>query len=225
MREMQHAQLLLYLITTIAAVVWLLGIYFLVQSARITRNPPGNLYDLEQSSAENVIVGNVEVAGNSAELTAHALSQIAKNQTGGLGTLCILEAADNQVTFQGVGGQLSGGFLSRNIRRGELFFSAVAAGRTRIDYALVIANSLRILLVIGGVISVVGLLAIVAGFALISAFVLPDATPGVRWQTLQMMQVIHFLWPPFLCGGLYRRQFSGIKSGIEAFLRNLPYLN
>ena len=222
--EMQYALGLLYLITAVSGIIWVLGIYFLAQSARIARNAPGNLYEIDSSPTENVIIGSLEVAGNASTLTAQALSQIAKNQTGALGTLCILETADNQVTFQGIGGDHPGGFLSRRIQKGKMVFSAAAAGRTRIDYAIIIDKSLRSLLVIGGIVSVAGLLAIVVGFALISTYIVPDANPGVRWQTLQMMQVVHFLWPPFLFGGLYRTQFSGIKNSFEAFLRNLPYL-
>jgi hypothetical protein len=221
--EMQSAQFLLYLITTIAAVVWVVGIYFLAQSARIGRNSPGDLYQFDQSAMENTILGSMEVAGDSAELSAAAVAQFARNQTSGLGTLRILEVADNQVTFQGGGNEQPGGFSSRRIQKGKLIFSAAAVGRTRIDYAILIDKSLRILLVIGGIVSLAGLIAIFAGFALISIYIIPDATPGVRWQTLQMLQVIHFLWPPFLFGGIYRSQFSSVKNAFETFLHNLPY--
>jgi hypothetical protein len=29
-------------------------------------------------------------------------------------------------------------------------------------------------------------------------YVAPSAAPAVRWQSLQIMQICHFLWPPFL---------------------------
>ena len=30
-------------------------------------------------------------------------------------------------------------------------------------------------------------------------------TRAIRWQSIQILHVIHFLWPPFLFAGLYRR--------------------
>jgi hypothetical protein len=39
-----------------------------------------------------------------------------------------------------------------------------------------------------------------------------------------MIQVIHFLWPPFLCGALYRQRRRSVKEGFEALLQNLPFV-
>jgi hypothetical protein len=47
--------------------------------------------------------------------------------------------------------------------------------------------------------------------------------PAVRWQTLQMLQVVHFLWPPFLFGALYRRGMKEVTAQFEAVAYNLPY--
>jgi len=38
-----------------------------------------------------------------------------------------------------------------------------------------------------------------------------------------MLQVVHFLWPPFLFGGLYRRGRSAVREAFEVMIHNLPY--
>ncbi len=55
--------------------------------------------------------------------------------------------------------------------------------------------------------------------------VLSHANPAVRGQTLQALQLLHFLWPPFLFAHLARRQRRGIRLRLEALLKNLPYLS
>src|SRR5262249_33300367 len=42
------------------------------------------------------------------------------------------------------------------------------------------------------------------------------------WQTFQMAQAVHFLWPPFLFGALYR-QGRRAAAQFEALAHNLPY--
>jgi hypothetical protein len=40
---------------------------------------------------------------------------------------------------------------------------------------------------------------------------------------LQMMQAIHFVWPPFLFAQLSRQPVKAIRSQFEALVNNLPY--
>jgi hypothetical protein len=48
----------------------------------------------------------------------------------------------------------------------------------------------------------------------------PD--PATRMQTLQMLQIVHFLWPPFLFGGLYRAGRGALRANLDTLLHNLP---
>ena len=43
-------------------------------------------------------------------------------------------------------------------------------------------------------------------------------------QAVQMAQVVHFLWPPFLFGGLYRQRRRVAEEGFDRLLHNLPFL-
>jgi len=38
-----------------------------------------------------------------------------------------------------------------------------------------------------------------------------------------MFQAVHFLWPPFLFGALYRRRHTAVQSTLELAVHNLPY--
>jgi hypothetical protein len=44
--------------------------------------------------------------------------------------------------------------------------------------------------------------------------VAPNPNPAVRWQALQIMQIIHILWPPFLVYFIHKRTLSMVKSAI-----------
>jgi len=72
-------------------------------------------------------------------------------------------------------------------------------------------------------IQLLGLVALGVGFWLIRTCVVTHPNPGVRAQAVQMVQAVHFLWPPFLCGALYRRGRSTIRNGFEVLIHNLPY--
>jgi hypothetical protein len=80
------------------------------------------------------------------------------------------------------------------------------------------------MLVAGGIVQIVGLVGLIAGCWAMSTYVATSPEPAVRWQSLQMLQVVHVLWPPFLFGGLYRRGVRGVRAEFEALVNNLPYL-
>jgi hypothetical protein len=41
--------------------------------------------------------------------------------------------------------------------------------------------------------------------AILWIFAAPNADPAARWQSVQIVQIVHVLWPPFLVFGLWRR--------------------
>ena len=49
-------------------------------------------------------------------------------------------------------------------------------------------------------------LAILLVSGLIWTLVIPAQNPAIRWQVIQVVQMVHFLWPPFLIYGLARGQ-------------------
>jgi hypothetical protein len=58
----------------------------------------------------------------------------------------------------------------------------------------------------------------------VTTFFALSPVAAVRGQTLQMLQVMHFLWPSFLFGALYRTRGRGMAAQLEALIHNLPFL-
>lgn len=66
--------------------------------------------------------------------------------------------------------------------------------------------------------------AVLAAAAVVMAsFVLPSDSPSVRAQSIQTIQVIHFLWPPFLLASLGRRIDRLVGTWLETALRNAAF--
>jgi hypothetical protein len=61
---------------------------------------------------------------------------------------------------------------------------------------------------------------IAAGAALLLSVVVPAHLPAVRWQALQILQIMHVLWPPFLIVFLHARLRSMLAAAAsDAALR------
>jgi hypothetical protein len=177
----------------------------------------GRLEKPPDAVPEGLIVGHAEIPGTPAELSAKAAAILAKEQ------LKIVQRTDDRVVFEGAG-LPSMSVIGQYVRRGELRFSPTRSGQTGVDYAIAVPEA-RWLLTLGGVFQALGLVALVAGFFAMTIWVIPSPLPGVRGQSLQMVQVIHFLWPPFLFGVVYRMRRRAVQARFEVLVHNLPYFS
>ena len=214
------AEIVLYGITAIGAVVWCFGLRFLLASRRPRQPAPADRFSMAKPAPNNVIQGSAEVEGEPGELAVKAAASLAKGIDIQVGPLKILDRSDERVAFEGPGpGGRSPGQI---INRGEVRFRRASRGKTDIDYEVEISRGQW--LFIGGVIcQILGLVALAVGFLLIHFFVVQSQDPQVRWQTVQMVQVVHFLWPPFLFGGLYRMHHRVVSRAFDTLVHNLPY--
>jgi hypothetical protein len=114
------------------------------------------------------------------------------------------------------------------LRRGILRFEPAGSGRTRIGYSIIGRRSAQGLLWLAWLFQGLGLLAIAIGFYVISTHVVHHPDPSVRTQSVQMVQVIHFLWPPFLFAGVSRKFNRLLRTLsdrlLDALAHNLPYV-
>jgi hypothetical protein len=221
----ETAQIVLAAITAVAAIVWLGGLQFLLASARLgTKNEDRDSADPEmvEEPLTPCISGSAEVEGQAGALAAKAASVVAQNKLFPFGPFKIVEKSESRLRFEqsgrGVGERTAGWF-----RRGQLRFIPLGPGRTRVEWTVALAPR-SWLLWLGGGFQVAGLIALVAGGWAIYTFFASSADPALRWQTLQMLQVSHLLWPPFLFGALNRQGRRMIAAGFEALANNLPYL-
>jgi hypothetical protein len=214
--------LIFYGLTAVAIVVWLCALQFMLHTTR--RRKPAAEAEREfqamgTTAPESLLVGTAEVAGQPGELSARAAGILAKQSMILLGPVKILEQTDDRLVFEGLQSANQAGKL---FGRAELRFSAAPQNRTRIDYAVEVPPR-SWLLILGWVFIGLGLLAIITAFTLIQLMVVDAIDPALRWQSIQMIQCVHFLWPPFLFGGIYRRLRTHLQATLDSMIHNLPY--
>jgi hypothetical protein len=211
--------LVFYAIAAVAVVVWLIALRFLLATnRRATVETWADEDDGYSEMGEAAVKGGAEVAGRAAELAAKAAAHLAGPAAMTLGPVKILTQTDSRVAFE-AGPHLGGRYL----RRGVLEFQDTAPGRTQIDYKVLVPKRTG-LLAAAWIVQILGLVALVIGFIAIYLWVAPDPRPAVHWQSVQMGQVVHLLWPPFLLAGLYRRMQTVVRSTMDSFVNNLPYV-
>lgn len=220
----ESAEWLLYAITAVGAIVWLAGLQF------VTRSFPGvvkdedieSRLDLQEQPPANWICGSVDVKGEPAALMATAVSALAGGRVAGVGPVKILQSGDDRIVFEGALGDPRTRQSPGRIGHAQIRFTPLLPGQTNIRYVLEVTG-MRWMLWLAVALQGLGLLALLAGFLLLRLFVVPAAEPAIRVQTVQMVQTVHFLWPPFLFAGLYRYGRRTLRNGLDVFLHNLPY--
>jgi len=222
--DTEVAQIVLGAISVIAAATWLIGLRFLLSSARNGGPSEGDSHGLVDSevSPTRRLAGGAEIEGEASSLAAKAASLLAKGTVVPFVPLKIVEKTEDHIRFEVI---VSDGTSRSGVgyfRKGQLWFTPLGQGRTRVEWAVELADR-DWLLWLGGLFQVLGLIALVAGCWVISTFVVMSPDPSQRWQTFQMLQVSHFLWPPFLFGALYQRGRQVIAARFEALAHNLPY--
>jgi hypothetical protein len=204
-------------ITALAAVVWLLGWRYLLASARPGQKqeePPLAVQDAFEGLSRHSLIGSVEVEGQARALLTKAASLLATDTLFPLGPVKIMHQAADDIRFESLG--------TGWVREGHLHFTPAGQDRTCVCWAVELAPR-SWLLWLGGAFQVAGLIALGTGYWAIDTFLVSSPDPELRWQTLQMLQVVHLLWPPFLWGALYRQGRCVVAARFAALAHNLPY--
>jgi len=218
----QHtAEAILYLITALGVVFWLLAARFFTRSFRTP--PVAQEVFADAPPPANWLTGTAEVDGQPDALSVKAAAALVR-PGGRFGAVRILSRTEESLAFESATRQPDGSTPSSQVLcRGQLRFEPICADRTRIDYAVEMPSGLG--LWIGGIIFVaLGLVALGVGFWAIATYVTPSPIPAVRAQVFQMLQVFNVLWPPFLFGGLQRQRWHTVRSELDTLVHNLPYM-
>jgi hypothetical protein len=211
------AEMVLYAITAVAVLVWVEGLRFMVVTVRRQRKDLEQFTKLDEPVPANIIYGTADVDGSAAELSQRAAALLAAR------SVMIRQRTDDMIAFETPKETLPGQNFNLPSLHGQLRFTPLELQKTRVDYAIAKPH-IRALLILGFVFIALGFIAIVGGFLTIYFLVVPSPFQAVRWQTVQMVQVVHFLWPPFLFGGLYRKSASLVKAQFDTFIHNLPFV-
>jgi hypothetical protein len=217
----QLARLIVVALTAVGAVAWLTALAVTLR-ARGDRPPVGLgealPFEIDKSPAASAIVGSIEVDGQAQELAAKLTEQLARTGLLPIGLIKILKSDQKEVVFEPAG---TTSFFSAGFGRGRFRFSGLGP-RTQIDYA-VETTSRTFLTTLSGVFLALGLAALIIVPWLQFQYVIPSPDPTVRAQALQTVQMIHFLWPPFLFAFVARQPAKMLRTQIAALLHNLPY--
>jgi hypothetical protein len=223
----QAAQFVLYAITGVASIAWLAGALFVWRTARAVSADetatPTDDWSEPPAPDERRHTGTVEVSGQPADLSRKAAGFVAQGKLGV--PVKIISQSDEELSFE----PLPAAGRWTLFRRATLQFVPFGEERTEIHYEVVSdRNRGRWHLSAARVCVTLGLLSIGVGFWLADTYLVNAPNPAARAQVWQMVQVIHFLWPPFLFAGLYRlrnritRHWS--EHLLDGLVHNLPYL-
>jgi hypothetical protein len=222
----ETAEIVLAIITAIGVAVWISALQFLLKITRFDKKPALPAGDgTAEALPANWFVGSMDVDGEPDALLDRAVSMLVSSvapNPWAMGPLKIRERGKDRIIFENPGGMGPGMMGQGLFRQGRLVFSAAPGQRTHIDYALELTSS-RWMLSVAWCCQGAGLLALIVGFWIIYNYCVPSLNPGVRMQTVQMLQTSHFLWPPFLFAGLYRQRRQMLLGSFETLLNNLPY--
>jgi hypothetical protein len=224
--DTETARWVFYAIATIGFIVWLAAAQFVGATIRSERDAVRRTmgeFGLDKAPSGRLQVGRTEVEGQPAELAAKAAGALVKSGQGPLGPVKILSKTDERLVFEGAGQNVVGQPSWRSVGRGQMQFTAAGPNRTAIAYAVELTSG-QWLLTCALIFNALGLAALLVGSALMLTWVIPNLNPAIRAQTVQMVQVVHFLWPPFLFAGLYRSVRRSVRVGFEVFVHNLPYV-
>lgn len=95
---------------------------------------------------------------------------------------------------------------------------------TRVAWSLEVGSLGRGLKLGAAIVLGVGALAIIAAAVIFPTIVIPSEHAAVRGQTWQVLQIVHFLWPPFLFTWQARRLRGLVTERCTDMLQNLPYV-
>jgi hypothetical protein len=219
------SQLIVIGIAAVGTIAWLAGLSVMARATRERRaraEEAAARFDVEDATAGGTIVGEAEVEGRPEQLSEKLAGLLAREGLGPLGPVKIVACDRNELVFE-PGGASPGspGYAQAGVYRGRFRFTPTGS-RTRVEYAIE-ASSGRVLIGLGWLFIVLGLAALIVSCWAMFAYVIPSPNPGVRGQAVQMVQIVHFLWPPFLFAALSRQPARWISARVDALVNNLPY--
>ena len=175
---------------------------------------------VETAIAPNQLRGRVKIAAPLAGLSARLAKALAQPTLFGLGDVRILNVDDECVEFE----QLDVPRVAARIAEGRTWFASQAGAPNQSVATYQLRFQARRGLVLGAQICLaIGLVSIVAMAVIMERWVISSNDPAVRWQSLQSLQIIHVLWPPFLFTGLVRVGRTTCRMRFNTLLSNLPH--
>lgn len=228
--SVETADLVLYLITGIACAVWMIsfrclwGMNHPRTRRTFTSDAANDLYEVEQQSSTgssatelvSIAAGKTQIAGNFEDMSARLARQVAQR----LPAAKIVSQTANELILGPTATSRWLGFERIDVR-----FTPLGENLTEVEHQVWQKPPRAPLW--AWCLSAVGLVAIVVGYLLIKTLFVSHPNPAVRWQTVQMVQVIHFLWPPMMAlvpVKASKTAGQAVAGVLDGMITNLPYV-
>jgi hypothetical protein len=227
----ETADLVLYIITGIACIIWMIAFRVLWgmdhprSQRQLAQREEADQYDVRQDSSSrrdadsqlvSIALGKTQVAGNFEELSLRLARQVALR----LPAAKIVSQTANELVL---GPTAAGRWLG--FERIDVRFLPLGENLTEVEHNVWQRppRAPRWAWFLSGL----GLVVIVVAYLFIKAFVVSHPNAAIRWQTVQMVQVIHFLWPPMLAripAKASKTAGKAVAGVLEGMITNLPYV-
>ena len=212
-----NAETVLLITAGAGLIAWIAGLWFVVATARRGRTPQETMAPL--GNVPNQISDTADVEGDVTEIADRAAAVLAQGLPGTpWAQVRITDRTADRLRFD----VLSLGSTRKLVRDAQVQFAAGSSGKTRVTYNFAPTPG-KGLMTGAWIFVAVGFVVLVAGFFLLRTYVVFSPDPAVREQALQMMQVVHFLWPPFLLAGMARYHSRLVANSMQTFLANLAH--
>ncbi|MDX2036227.1 MAG: hypothetical protein SFX72_06215 [Isosphaeraceae bacterium] len=223
--SIENAEFTLYIISAIALTVWIGSFEYLRRVAirrRSRRAGSAEKFVIEEVGNSPAEAGRVELKGESDHLAAKLASLLAREGFGFLGPVELTHVDSGRVAFKAA--CITPGRAKAAFRlAGDVEFRPVGSGATAATWTVQAPGSDGLLTaawIIQGVSLAVGILL----FVLMRGFVVENPNSAIRGQVFQMIQIVHFLWLPFLFAGLSSWRERVAEERVRTMISNLPYL-
>ena len=217
----ETSKIVVIAIAAIGGLVWLGAVAMMLRATRerqATALEVAERFEIDREDTPGMIFGEADVEGQPEELSEKLAAILARDGMGPGGPVKLLMRDRDRVEFESAG-PMPG---QAGFKRGWCRLTPTGSSRTRIEYAIE-GPSGRVLLTIGWIVIAVALAVFVLALWLEFTYVLPSANPAMRAQAFQMVQIFHFLWPPFLFAFLSRQPGRMLRSRLDTMVHNLPY--
>ena len=211
----ETAELIFYAGICIFGFIWLVATVFVFRKLRAPRREE---YGRAEEVETGLLTGEVRVPGDQEVFSQKLAEQIASAP--GLGVK-ITERTPARVAFEVV---RAGSAKPSVWGRGAIMLRQDGED-IRARYAFDLGRLRAILRLVAFLTCFVyGGIFLVGVPAIIWFVVLPSEDSAVRWQVVQICQMVHGVWPPFLIGWLWSRSVRSISTSLETLISNVRHM-
>ena len=211
--ETESAYIVLYVILAAGVVVWFFGVLSWLRTFG--------------SGADTEVRGEVEYEVEPSKVR-QGLTRLLASGAGGGVSARILDASDHQVVAElTLMETIHRKGRARTRQRSGAILTCRLEPRLNgclLRYQMDLSATGRGMRIGGVVLLALGVVALASVAILMPALVIEHEDSAIRGQVWQSLQVIHFLWPPYLLAFVTRRTRSMIQVLVEDMLRNMRFL-